>query len=111
MVSELNHASLFGDATYKINLSRQTKLRRLQNLPVDEDVAKVRAYTVKTKESITLSHDHSVSQISRSSDIRAVHPTNVLPIGGFALEATHNFRVLRLSFYFSISNVYFSCTS
>ena len=25
VVLELNHASLFGDATYKINLSRQTK--------------------------------------------------------------------------------------
>ena len=28
VVLELNHASLFGDATYKINLSRQTKMRR-----------------------------------------------------------------------------------
>ena len=57
VVLELNHASLFGDATYKINLSRQTKLRRPQNLPVDEDVAKVREYTVRTIESITSSYD------------------------------------------------------
>ena len=41
VVLELNHASLFGDATYKINLSRQTKLRRPHNLPVNEDVSKV----------------------------------------------------------------------
>ena len=41
VVLELNHASLFGDATYKINLSRQTKLRRPHNLPVDEDLSKV----------------------------------------------------------------------
>ena len=40
VVLELNHACLFGDA-YKINLSRQTKLRRPHNLPVDEDLSKV----------------------------------------------------------------------
>ena len=48
---------MFGDATYKINLSQQTKLRRPQNLPVDENVAKVREYTVRTIESLTSSHD------------------------------------------------------
>ena len=57
VVLELNHASVFGDATYQINLSRQTKLRQPQNLPVDEDVAKVREYTVRTIESLTSSHD------------------------------------------------------
>ena len=41
IVLELKHASLFGDATYKITLSRQTKLRRPHHLPVDEDVSKV----------------------------------------------------------------------
>ena len=57
VVLELNHASVFVDATYKINLSQQTKLRRPQNLPVDEDVAKVREYKVRTIESLTSSHD------------------------------------------------------
>ena len=57
VVLELNHASVFGDATYRINLSRQTKLRRPQNLPVDEDIAKVRDYTVRTLKSLTSSHD------------------------------------------------------
>ena len=33
------------------------KLRRAQNLQVDEDVAKVREYTVTTIESLTSSHD------------------------------------------------------
>ena len=48
VVLEMHHTSLFGDATYKINMTRQTKLRRPQSLPADDTVAKVRSYTVAT---------------------------------------------------------------
>lgn len=36
-VLALNHNIIFGDALYKINKTRQTKLRRPENLPREED--------------------------------------------------------------------------
>ena len=53
VVLEMHHTSLFGDATYKINVNRQTNLRRPKNLPSEEAIAKVRSYTVTTMKAIT----------------------------------------------------------
>jgi len=41
-----NYNLLFSDAVYHINKNRQQKLRRPQELPQDEEVAKLRKYTV-----------------------------------------------------------------
>ena len=46
-VLELNHSFLFGDATYAINKNRQVKLRKPDELPLDEDMQKLRAYAVE----------------------------------------------------------------
>ena len=48
VVLEMHHTSLFGDATYQVNVNRQTKLRRPQSLPSDSTVAKVMEFTVDT---------------------------------------------------------------
>ena len=48
----MHHTSLFGDATYQVNVNRQTKLRRQQSLPSDNTVAKVREFTVATMKAI-----------------------------------------------------------
>ena len=45
-VLELNYHNLFGDATYALNRNCQVKLRRPENLPCEEDVMKLRQYTV-----------------------------------------------------------------
>lgn len=39
---------IFGDAIYQVNYNRQVKLRKPSELPLDEDVAKVRQYTCTT---------------------------------------------------------------
>ena len=44
VVLEMHHTSLFGDATYQVNVNRQTKLRHPQSLPSDNTVAKVREF-------------------------------------------------------------------
>jgi len=45
-VLAFNKHSLIGGATYNSNKNRQTRLRRTQNLPKEEDLGKLRAYTV-----------------------------------------------------------------
>ena len=45
-VLSLNHNILFGDALYKINNTRQTKLRRPDKLPTEEDCHRLRQYTL-----------------------------------------------------------------
>jgi len=52
-VLALNHNILFGDALYKINKRRQTKLRRPENLPQEEDCQKLRDYTLKRMSELT----------------------------------------------------------
>ena len=46
-VFQLHYNSLFADATYALNRNRQVKLRRPESLPSDEDVNKLREYTMK----------------------------------------------------------------
>lgn len=46
-ILELNSNIIFGDATYKINRTRQTRLRRPEALPLDADIAVLRNYTIK----------------------------------------------------------------
>ena len=52
VVLEMHHTSLSGDATYKINVKRQTNLRRPKKLTSEEAIAKVRSYTVTTMKAI-----------------------------------------------------------
>ena len=60
VVLEMHHTSLFGDATYQVNVNRQTKLRRPQSLPSDNTVAKVREFTVATMKAIIAKHRENV---------------------------------------------------
>ena len=60
VVLEMHHTSLFGDATYQVNVNRQTKLRRPQSLPSDNTVAKVREFTVATIKCIIANHREKV---------------------------------------------------
>ena len=60
VVLEMHHTSLFGDATYQVNVNRQTKLRRPQSLPSDNTVAKVREFTVATMKAIIAEHRENV---------------------------------------------------
>lgn len=46
-VFQLNYKNVFADATYALNRNRQIKLRRPQELPADEDVKKLKDYTVQ----------------------------------------------------------------
>ena len=46
-VFQLNYKNVFADATYALNRNRQIKLRRPQELPADEDVKKLKDYTVR----------------------------------------------------------------
>ena len=45
-ILKLNNNIIFGDATYKINRTRQTRLRRPETLPLDHDVAVLRNYSI-----------------------------------------------------------------
>ena len=45
-VLELHHLEVFGDATYQLNMKRQEKLWRPQELPGEGDVEKMKQYTV-----------------------------------------------------------------
>ena len=45
-VLELHHLEIFGDATYRLNMNRQEKLRRPQELPDEADVGVLKKYTV-----------------------------------------------------------------
>jgi len=45
-VLELHQLEVFGDATYQTNMRRQEKLRRPQELPGEEDVEKMKQYTI-----------------------------------------------------------------
>jgi hypothetical protein len=47
-VLALNESIIFGDAIYAINKGRQTKLRRPEQLPGDDDVQTLRDYTVNS---------------------------------------------------------------
>jgi len=49
-VLELSKSAIFGDATYAINTSRQTLLRRPDQLPDEDEVSKVQQYTVSSLE-------------------------------------------------------------
>jgi hypothetical protein len=51
-VLSLNGNFIFGDATYTLNRNRQTKLRKPDKLPLEEDVEKIRKYTVERIASI-----------------------------------------------------------
>lgn len=42
----MNYDQLFGEATYLLNRNRQIKLRRPCELPSEEDVQKLKLYTV-----------------------------------------------------------------
>ena len=46
-VLEVHHDLIFGDAVYHLTQNRQKKLRRPDNLPDDEDVQKLRKYTIE----------------------------------------------------------------
>jgi hypothetical protein len=52
-VLSLNQNIIFGDAAYKVNIVRQSKLRRPQNLPSEEDCQTVRDYTVRRVAELT----------------------------------------------------------
>ena len=52
-VLALNHNVVFGDAMYKINKNRQTKLRRPENLPREDDCQQLRDYTLQRIEQLT----------------------------------------------------------
>ena len=60
VVLEMHHTSLFGNATYQVNMNRQTKLRGPQSLPSDNTVAKVREFTVATINAIIANHREKV---------------------------------------------------
>ncbi|XP_071830672.1 uncharacterized protein [Apostichopus japonicus] len=51
-VLELNQNFLFGDASYQINMNRQKNLRKPAALPLEEDINKLRSYTVATLNSM-----------------------------------------------------------
>ena len=87
-VLELNHNIIFGDAAYKINKSRQTRLRRPENLPVDADIASVRNFTTRnidqiTKKAVisskdyTLLRDLSVSRLTMFNFRRGGEPARL----------------------------------
>jgi hypothetical protein len=46
-VLELNQNIIFGDATYALNKNRQEKLRRPEQLPAEDDVARLKSYAVE----------------------------------------------------------------
>ncbi|KAJ8050179.1 hypothetical protein HOLleu_03277 [Holothuria leucospilota] len=52
-VFELSHDYLFGDATYAMNRNRNEKLRKPEALPLEEDIAKFREYTLFRMQAIT----------------------------------------------------------
>jgi len=57
-VLALNHNIIFGDALYKINKTRQTKLRRPENLPREEDCQQLRDYTLRRIAELTSDEYH-----------------------------------------------------
>ena len=52
-VLELNHDSLFGDAIYAINRAKNMKLRKPQQMPNEEDIMKVRQYSIDVVKKFT----------------------------------------------------------
>ena len=52
-VLALNQHIVFGDATYVLNQNRQSRLRRPESLPSEEDVTKLKAYTVNRIQELT----------------------------------------------------------
>ncbi|KAJ8048441.1 hypothetical protein HOLleu_00761 [Holothuria leucospilota] len=52
-VLELNHDFIFGDATYQINNNRQRNLRKPAALPLEDDVNKLRNFTLENIASLT----------------------------------------------------------
>ncbi|PIK43850.1 hypothetical protein BSL78_19292 [Apostichopus japonicus] len=51
-VFELNHNYLFGDASYAMHKNRNEKLRKPESLPQEEDICKVREYTMSRMSSM-----------------------------------------------------------
>ena len=51
-VLSLNYNLVFSDATYNLNRQRQMKLRRPEELPSEDDVAKLKLYSVQKSEKI-----------------------------------------------------------
>nr|XP_054771810.1 uncharacterized protein LOC129279772 [Lytechinus pictus] len=51
-VLKLNENFVFGDATYSLNKNRQTKLRKPQQLPLKQDVEKLRTHTLQKVEAM-----------------------------------------------------------
>ena len=52
-VLEMNGNALLGDALYALNRSRQTRLRRPQQMPKEDGVAKLRGYTTDAMSKMT----------------------------------------------------------
>lgn len=67
-VLNLNSKDLLGDSLYKLHKSRQTLLRKPQEILHEDDVAKVKEYTVKRVR--TIMNDHY--SLCRSSTLRRV---------------------------------------
>ena len=51
-VLSLNYNLVFSDATYNLNRRRQIKLRRPEELPSEDDVAKLKEYTIQQTEKL-----------------------------------------------------------
>lgn len=58
-ILKLNRLSMFGDATYNINRSRQERLRLPSRLPIEDDVEALRVYTVSTVKKLSDTYSHT----------------------------------------------------
>jgi len=66
-VFALNKKLIFGDATYILNKNRQVNLRRPQSLPSEQDVTKLKTYTLNRISSLDKTYEmwdiHSYSEL------------------------------------------------
>lgn len=69
-VLEVNHDYLFGDAQYAINRSRKEKLRRPENLPLEEDINLLKEYTVSRMKSVLEKEMYEVWEGERFTELR-----------------------------------------
>ncbi|KAJ8046374.1 hypothetical protein HOLleu_05024 [Holothuria leucospilota] len=68
-VLELNYNFVFGDAMYQININRQKNLRKPAALPVEDDVHKLRNYTLDAMASM-VNDEYAVWDSHRFSKLR-----------------------------------------
>ena len=68
-ILELNKNYMFGDAIYKVNQQRQIRLRRPEELPVEDDIKQIRKHTLERMQEIT-SDEYDFWDSSRYVELR-----------------------------------------